>query len=479
MLKTFLLIFISSFLLNCAFSQNSLVGDGFGGRLWYKPTRFSVGSYAAYTICGDTNNPENNQLYGWGDNYYNELGLGESTSGVEYPTLIPEIDSVEFFSTGYVMGAIKYDHSGWLWGKDPISVGSFIINPSQIISDVFFCDASSSNVSFVKINGTVWSVGYNGSGQFGNGQIDNDFYSVPVQMLNVNNAARVANNWWSTSVLLRDSTVITTGGSYIGLGPDITQTTIPLPNPFLPKIVDIKSNARGTVALAANGDVYFWGQDNSVDYVAPIKIDSLSNIVAISGCDDGAHFLALDNNKNCYAWGDNGFQFGLNANPQATIQNPALVATDVIDIMAGETFSYIVKTDGSLWAVGSSTNGSIWLNLSNEIRFEFTQINPEIVPGWCTPFDPSDINFPNVFTPNGDQVNDQFYFENYEMEELNATIINRWGNVVATMNAPNDSWDGKTSNGLPCEEGTYFFVVNYKYHGYDWMTTQGHITLIK
>jgi hypothetical protein len=39
-------------------SQNLMVGDGFGGRLWYKPYNYTTGSYSAYTICG-----EEKQLY--------------------------------------------------------------------------------------------------------------------------------------------------------------------------------------------------------------------------------------------------------------------------------------------------------------------------------------------------------------------------------------------------------------------------------
>jgi gliding motility-associated-like protein len=59
-----------------------------------------------------------------------------------------------------------------------------------------------------------------------------------------------------------------------------------------------------------------------------------------------------------------------------------LVATDVIDINAGENFSYIVKSDGSLWATGFSV-ASIWLDLPNIQRDTFTQINPGLVPEAC------------------------------------------------------------------------------------------------
>lgn len=46
---------------NYLFAQNSMVGDGFGGRGWYVPHNYQVGAYSAYTVCGDSN-----QLYAGG-----------------------------------------------------------------------------------------------------------------------------------------------------------------------------------------------------------------------------------------------------------------------------------------------------------------------------------------------------------------------------------------------------------------------------
>lgn len=70
-----IVLFLTS---NFSFAQNSMVGDGFGGRLWYNPTNYTVGSYSAYSICQDICGTGETQLYGWGDNGYNQLGLGIS-----------------------------------------------------------------------------------------------------------------------------------------------------------------------------------------------------------------------------------------------------------------------------------------------------------------------------------------------------------------------------------------------------------------
>jgi alpha-tubulin suppressor-like RCC1 family protein len=310
-LKKTIYIFQLSLLLfsHLLFTQNSMVGDGFGGRLWYQPTNYTVGSYSGYSICytGPCSNGAN-QLYGWGSNNYEQLGYSNTiTLGVSTPTPIPNMTNVKYYSTGYIMGAIKNDNSGWVWGS---GIGA---TPSQVITNAKFLDASSTTISFVKYDGTVWSIGWNFNGNFGDGSnIDN--YTMPVQMQNITNAVRVANSYLSTTILLADGTLKTVGSNLIGnLGignTSITETLTPSVIPLLSNIIDIKATTQNVIALDANGDVYTWGLgdgigdgDNSNEF-SPKKITTLSNIVAISGCDDGYHFMALDANKNCYAWGE-------------------------------------------------------------------------------------------------------------------------------------------------------------------------------
>lgn len=85
---------------------------------------------------------------------------------------------------------------------------------------------------------------------------------------------------------------------------------------------------------------------------------------------------------------------------------------------------------------------------------------------------PDDIEIFNVFTPNGDNLNDVFFIKNIEKFQNTVTIYNRWGvEVFKTSNYDNKSnfFDGfssgratvKKSNQLP--EGTYFYVVEYIY----------------
>jgi len=65
---------------------------------------------------------------------------------------------------------------------------------------------------------------------------------------------------------------------------------------------------------------------------------------------------------------------------------------------------------------------------------------------------------PNVFTPNGDGINDEFRVAYKSIVEFNCWIFNRWGSKMFHFTDPQKGWDG-TVNGRPASEGAYFYVI--------------------
>jgi alpha-tubulin suppressor-like RCC1 family protein len=252
-MKTSLTFILVLFISHIVQAQNSLVGDGFGGRKWYKPYNYTVGSYSAYAICGAAK-----QLYAWGGNGYGQLGDSSNTRRPK-PVKVKNMDHVKYYSTGYVMGAIKDDSTGWMWGRSDSS-NPYVAKATKVIDSVFFVDAGISNCAFVKYNGTVWSVGRNMYGEFGNGQSYNPFSKIPHQMLNINNAVRTAQGVNSTTVLLKDGTLMVSGRY------NSNTYTTPIPININAFIVDIKANTYEIIALDSTGDVWYW---NATD--TPVK----------------------------------------------------------------------------------------------------------------------------------------------------------------------------------------------------------------
>ncbi len=72
----------------------------------------------------------------------------------------------------------------------------------------------------------------------------------------------------------------------------------------------------------------------------------------------------------------------------------------------------------------------------------------------------SNIILPNVFTPNFDSINDVFRPYLDEIKEVNFSIYNRYGNLIFETSRVNGFWDGRTTSGEPCTDGTYFCVLN-------------------
>lgn len=66
---------------------------------------------------------------------------------------------------------------------------------------------------------------------------------------------------------------------------------------------------------------------------------------------------------------------------------------------------------------------------------------------------PCELLIPNIFTPNGDGLNDVWEFQNVNNRNLNVVIFNRWGAVIANWKG-NQPWDGGN-----LDSGTYYYVV--------------------
>ena len=65
---------------------------------------------------------------------------------------------------------------------------------------------------------------------------------------------------------------------------------------------------------------------------------------------------------------------------------------------------------------------------------------------------------PNVFTPNGDFLNDSFGAIGHGIKEYNMLIFNRWGDLLYTSSHIDHKWDG-TYHEKDCPDGVYFFII--------------------
>lgn len=85
---------------------------------------------------------------------------------------------------------------------------------------------------------------------------------------------------------------------------------------------------------------------------------------------------------------------------------------------------------------------------------------------------------PNVFTPNGDGINDQFIVTVNGYELFSIEIYSRWGNLVFRReNVNNLIWDGRMPDGSKVKPGTYFYVITAHDSQFTYDPESGYITV--
>lgn len=131
-------------------------------------------------------------------------------------------------------------------------------------------------------------------------------------------------------------------------------------------IIAISAGSDHTLALRDDGNVWAWG-DNEYGQLGngtvissnkPIQVKGLSNVIAIAGGE--RHSLALKRDGTVWAWGGNEkgtLGNGYNDNSHIPVQVKGL--KDIIAINAGYNNSVAIKRDGTIWVWGENQHGQL------------------------------------------------------------------------------------------------------------------------
>jgi len=163
-----------------------------------------------------------------------------------------------------------------------------------------------------------------------------------------------------------------------------------------------------------------------------------------------------------------------------------LVINDVVGNLtsAGTNGPYTICPGESVYIQAYGGASYNWLTHGVEFPLlDSTEVSPdsttkyvvEITSGGCMKVDSTMVIIDangcavgeisnNVFTPDGDNINDVFTLDiQYLLNNENTvSIYNRWGDLINSYNNYNNddiAWDGNNAGGDPVPAGTYFFVV--------------------
>lgn len=144
--------------------------------------------------------------------------------------------------------------------------------------------------------------------------------------------------------------------------------------------------------------------------------------------------------------------------PTFTLGNDTTVCDPPFPITPSQSYAAYLWQDGSTSAIFTVSEPGTYSVTVTDV--DGCSGSAEIVVGnGCQP----EISVPNVFTPNDDEVNDDFFVVASNVDNFNMIIINRWGQVVREFTSATDTWDGKLANGQPASDGVYFWKLTYSY----------------
>jgi alpha-tubulin suppressor-like RCC1 family protein len=301
-------------------------------------------------------------------------------------------DVISMWGGGRHTIVLKSDGTVWNWGSNlggelgtgpattnhalaPVEVhGSGDIDFLHSISAIMGGEAH--NVA-LKSDGTVWTWGYNGMGQLGDGTTNNEALPVPAGLNAVPPLTTVTKlggrTYWNLAVKsdgsmwawgMGQSGQMGNGGTTNCLNPVRVGNSQPGGAVNSPR--QVSCGFTYGVALLTNGTVWTWGTGgsgelgngaNSQNYV-PTQIPVLSNITAIST--GWKHTIALKADGTVWAWGKNqGGEVGdgTTANRSNAVQ--VLNLSNIVAVSGGDYNSIALRSDGTVWKWGGNQQGEL------------------------------------------------------------------------------------------------------------------------
>jgi alpha-tubulin suppressor-like RCC1 family protein len=272
-------------------------------------------------------------LYTCGMNKSGQLGNGQTEDCYNVPVKV--MDDVQKVAAGYDTAfAITKDGTLYGWGGNAygqLADGTFENSntPVEIMQDVTEVAAGNGHVLAITSDGSVYSWGENTYNLIGQSNAENaDGVACQTEPV------KIMDNGMDVSAGEQTSFVVTTDGVLYGWGLD----------------------QNGQIGIAEADSV---GDDKAVYQAEPTVI--LENVKKVSA-GRYLHTLALTNDGEVYAWGNN-LNGAVGAASQesgdAVYSEPVKVLEDCVDIAAGSAHSLALKKNGDLYAWGSQRYNQI------------------------------------------------------------------------------------------------------------------------
>jgi len=310
---------------------------------------------------------EDGTLWAWGGNSYGQLGDGTTVNRRNAPVQVIGLDNVIEISAGNEHNlALKEDGTLWAWGSNSNGeLGNGTITASCIpvkvltATDQVKVTAISAGHFYsmaIKEDGTLWTWGYNRSGQLGNGT--NVSSSYPININFYTGVTAISAGSWNSIALTDSGVVWSWGDGQYGIVGDGTREQRYTPVPLHSVSGSVEAISVGQV-LKKDGTLRAWGHgifDDYIAYVTPIQITGLNEIEAISD------YMAIKTDGSLWAWGrgvilQNGQYDGTTSTGNTPVKLNRI--SNVKSVDTGYDHTIALRQDGTVWTWGNNGSGQL------------------------------------------------------------------------------------------------------------------------
>ena len=176
----------------------------------------------------------------------------------------------------------------------------------------------------------------------------------------------------------------------------------------------------------------------------------------------------------------------VNPNPKSILN----ISPKELEIRTGEIYFTALNTDADsfLWLFGDSTGGK-GVNETHSYQTDGT-FSPKLIStnqygcrdtatGEVVILPQLQVYFPNVFTPDGDSLNETWMPIGIGISKISITIYDRWGGHVFKSESLTRGWNGNILNSNdPAIPGVYPYIVNFWDYNGNKHTKTGTILLL-
>lgn len=326
---------------------------------------------------------EKGELYTWGQNNHNALGNG-TTDNRYTPGKI--LDNVKSVSLGYYNGAaVTKDGQLYMWGKNnegQLGNGTTVNQPTpvKILADEAVKEVSlGTDMAFgysaaVTKDGKLYTWGYNGNGELGNGEqgtVAAYWKREPVRILEDEKIKTIClsqGDGYSAAVT-EGGQLYMWGYNYYGQLGNATTANQVEPVKVLEgiKVREIEVSAGSgfqSAAIAEDGSLYLWGRNaygqlgtgDTDSRTVPFKLEQLGKVKTVRLGSN--HTAAITEGGELYTWGRNNWgQLGDGSTKDR--DKPVKILDDVVSVEVQNDYTAAVTVDGSLWMWGYNSNGQL------------------------------------------------------------------------------------------------------------------------